>query len=207
MNENLKLTSPRGRFIYPHLNKPDTKFNPDGEYKLTLSLTSEESTNLLKALEEQIELSKKDAEDRAKGKKVKVADPPYSINEEDGNYQFKFKLKAKAKSSKTGNEWEQKPAIFDSDLKPLSPEKQIWGGTEGKVSFEVIRYFVPLTGAGISLRLKAVQILELVEGSGGDGSKFGFKEEQGYKSDTALEEAVKEIHHESLSDEEVQSDF
>ena len=58
MNENLKLTSPRGRFIYPHLNKPDTKFNPDGEYKLTLSLTSEESTNLLKALEEQIELSK-----------------------------------------------------------------------------------------------------------------------------------------------------
>ena len=202
MNENLKLTSPKGTFVYPHLNKPDTKFNADGEYKVTLSLTSEEATPLLKTLEEQISLSKSEAEEKAKGKKLKVADPPYVVNEEDGNYHFKFKLKARVKSSKTGNEWEQKPAIFDSQLKPFSLDKQIWGGTQGKISFEVVRYFVATTGAGITLRMKAVQIIDLVEGSGGDGTKHGFNTEDGYVADNVIEsEPDNEIISESNEDD------
>jgi len=54
----------------------------------------------------------------------------------------------------------------------------MWSGTTGRVSFEACPFYQPAIGAGITLRLKAVQILDLVE-SGGSANSFGFQEETG----------------------------
>jgi len=77
---------------------------------------------------------------------------------------------------------------------------RIWGGTIGRVKFEValnkdeeVGYFIPGTGAcGISLKPIMVQVIELVTGSGGEADTSGFDEEEGYRaggSEGAADEA------------------
>ena len=46
----------------------------------------------------------------------------------------------------------------------------IWGGSLMKVAYQLIPYNSPAIGAGVSARLKAVQITKLVEGSGSTSS-------------------------------------
>jgi hypothetical protein len=43
-----KLTSPVGTAIYPHLSKPDTKFNEDGEYRVNLRLSMDDAKPLVR---------------------------------------------------------------------------------------------------------------------------------------------------------------
>lgn len=175
-----KITTPKGKFIYPHLTKPDTKFNVDGEYHLVLSLPREDAKDLVAKLKAEAKKSNEKAGEKA-NKKVKANNNPFSLNDDSQEVEFKFKLKAKAKSRKTGNEWEQAPAIFDAKGKPMPKGKSIWGGTVGRVNAEVIPYYTPSLGSGITLRLKAVQIIDLVEGSGGSkADDFGFEEEEGF---------------------------
>ena len=46
-------------------------------------------------------------------------------------------------------------------------KEQVWSGSEMKVSADMIPYYTAMAGAGVSLRLKAVQITKLVEGGAG----------------------------------------
>ena len=36
-----------GEAIYPHLNKPDVKFNTEGEYKVTLKVNKSDATDMI----------------------------------------------------------------------------------------------------------------------------------------------------------------
>jgi len=174
------LTTPRGVLVYPYLIKPDVKFDARGVYTTKVRLSGPEGESLAK----QIDVLMKESHDSAvkeqaeKGKKgkVKMADPPYSFDEESGNYEFTFKMVATGKK-KDGTEFTQRPALFGADAKPITQELKIGGGTEAKVSFEVMQFFTKLVGAGVSLRLKAVQILKLVEWDIG-GAYYGFDNEE-----------------------------
>ena len=68
-----------------------------------------------------------------------------------------------------------KVAIFDSAGKPMI-DANVWSGSEMKVSAELIPYFTAMAGAGVSLRLRAVQITKLVEGGAGNSKGYGFDE-------------------------------
>ena len=55
-----------------------------------------------------------------------------------------------------------------------------------KVAFQCVPYFTNMLGSGATLRLKAVQIIELVEGKKGNGDdaaeeQFGFSKEDGFE--------------------------
>ena len=104
---------------------------------------------------------------KKKIKKDKTAPKPYKL--EDGYAHFKFKMKATGKNKKTNEAFSQKPALFDAEKNPFPQSQSIWGGTKGKVAFRAKGYYVPALGAGVTLQLKAVQIIDLVEG----GSKQG----------------------------------
>jgi len=66
----------------------------------------------------------------------------------------------------------------------MTKAPSIWGGTVGKVAFEVMPYFNNAQcEGGLSLRLDAVQIIELVSGGGKSASAYGFGEEEGYEHD------------------------
>ena len=65
----------------------------------------------------------------------------------------------------------------------------IWGGSELKVNAALYPYFSPMNGAGVSLKIKAVQVIALVEGSEG-ASRFGFSETNGYNIKDGVDEQV-----------------
>lgn len=173
-----RYTTPKGTAKYPWLNTPDTKFNPDGDYKVTLVVPVAEADTIMQFLDEQLAASEAKAKKENPGKKVKVADAPYKIDEENGNVEINFKLKALV-HMKNGDSFTQKPALFDAKGKPI--EANVGGGSKIKVSYECNQYFSPLQGAGISLRLRAVQVIDLVEYTGGSAAgAYGFEEEEGY---------------------------
>lgn len=178
-----RFTTPKGVAQYPYLNKPDTKFNPDGEYKCKLEISDPaEVAKLVAFLDEQVEKAVELAKKENPGKKIKVGDAPYEVNDETGKGVFSFKLKAKV-TPKKGDPFEQRPAIFDAKGKPLQ-DVNVGGGSKVKIAYEVVPFYTSLVGASISLRMKAVQVIDLVEFSGGaSADSYGFGEEEGYEAE------------------------
>lgn len=181
--KNPRYTTPKGVASYPYLTKPDTKFNPDGEYKISVEIPGEDAQDIVTFLDEQFALSVAKAKKDNPGKKIKEGDVPYSINEDTGKVTVKFKLKAKV-TPKIGDPFEQRPALFDAKGKPVGADAKVGGGSIVKVAYELIPYYTAIAGAGVSLRMKAVQIIELKEFSGGASSEaYGFGEEEGYEAE------------------------
>lgn len=178
-----RYVSPAGTAQYPYLNKPDTKFNPDGEYKVKLEIPAgAEADKIATFLDEQLEAAIERAKKENPGKKIKTGDAPYSMNDETGAVVVNFKLKAKV-TPKNGDPFEQRPAVFDAKGKPLK-DVNVGGGSTLKIAYEVIPFYTAMVGAGISLRLKAAQVINLVEFSGGAGADaYGFGEEEGYEAE------------------------
>ena len=181
-----------GEAVYPHLNKPDVKFNEAGEYKVTLKVAKSDATNMIKLFNNAQADSLKKAIADNKGKKVKEAPHP-RYNVEGNNVFFIFKLKASGVNKKTKESFTQRPQILDADKKPFPMTKQIWGGSKLKVAYELVPYYAPF-GAGITARMKAIQVLELVEGK----SDIPFEKEDGYKA---------EINSDAQTEVQKSSDF
>lgn len=171
-----RFTTPRGVAVFPHLDKPDTKFAKEGEegkYSVKLRLRLDEARPLIDQLNAEMAASLKEAiADPANKGKAKQADPPYQIDEESGTVTVTFKSKLK-------------PALFDATPKPI--EAEVWGGSEIKVNFCIGRFFTKLVGAGVTLYLNAVQVLQLrTRGMGGDAGAYGFQgDDEGYQADNA----------------------
>ena len=177
-----KIITPKGVFVYPWVNKPDTKWKQEGEYRVTLKLEKEAARDLVKKLKPLYEdaIAKAKANPKKKNKKVKVQDAPWSMEtDDDGNETgfvlFKFKRRASG-VKKDGTPWAIKPDLFDAKGNPLPASAQVFGGTIGKVSFTAEAYDTAI-GAGISLRLEGAQVIKLVEGQGRNASAYGFGDE------------------------------
>jgi len=182
MNDATNI-SELGEAIYPHLNRPDVKFNENGEYKVNLKIPKAKAKGMIAIYEKAIQDSISDAEAKLNGKKVKLAPKPYSI--EDGQVIFKYKMKATGINRKTKEPFSQRPALFDAKKNPLNPSScNIWGGSKMKIAYVLRSYYSPALGAGVTAQLKAVQIIELVEGKQMDL----FAKEDGYETTTSPEE-------------------
>ena len=184
------LKTPAGIAVWPKLTKPDTKFNAEGEYTVKLAIPSEEAQDLIAELDKAFAAAQETAKEKNPGKKIKEATKPYTIEEDDdgnetGNIVVSFKCKAQI-TDKHGNTRANSPKLFDSKNKEFPKDEEIWGGSTLRIAFNAIPYYTAMAGAGISLRLKAVQVIELVSGAGGGtGASYGFGEEDGYVAPAA----------------------
>ena len=170
----ITFTTPKGVAQYPWLSKPDTKFSEEGEYKVSLILSKEEAIPILKQINEVFAENVAAEVKKNGGKDIKKAPPPYMEQLDDaGNSTGKVILKFKSKAA-------YKPAIFDAKGIPMI-ESNVWGGSEIKINGSIAPYYTPLIGAGVALRLRAVQVIQYVDASTGAASKFGFEEEVGYE--------------------------
>ena len=187
--------SPAGIAQYPRLTRPDTKFKADGEYKVTLVLPGAEAQPLIDLINKEMgeSLIQARRDNPTKAKSIKAAsDKPYkAVTDDEGNetgdVKFNFKMAAKVTSKISGQSWEQKPDLFDAKGKVLINPK-IGGGSRVKVAFELYQFYTALVGAGVSLRLRAVQVLDLVEYNSRSASGYGFGEEEGYEAGGQQEE-------------------
>lgn len=189
------IRTPKGRAEWAKVITPDTKFDPAGVYSVDLYLKADdpEVQELCAKLDDLVEEAKNDAIEENPKRKPLTA-PAYEVVTDDsgnetGELKFKFKLKAQVKT-KDGKTYRQRPMLvdakgnpilkFDSDGDPINDGFKIGNGSIVKLAYEPVKYFVAGTKtAGVSLRLRAMQIIKLVEFNGGGGDFF--EEEEGFE--------------------------
>ena len=177
---NKTFTTAKGVAYYPYISAPDTKFDEQGHYKVNLCLSKEDAAPVLDIIKgtvkEGIVALKKDKPNL----ETKQAPLPFHDElDDDGNPTGNVIVKFKSKAA-------YKPAVFDSKGNMMA-KSNIYGGSELKVNGSVAFFHTPMIGAGVTLRLRAVQVIQYVEGTVG-ASKFGFGEEEGF----TVEEQVPE---------------
>lgn len=164
-----RLTTPKGKAMYPFLHKTDTKFDDPGIYRISLIVSGEEGADFATQLSS-LHDKYYDEYCEKEGSGLKRGNDPYRIvKDEDGmdteDYEFKFKLKSVVKGK--GKTWEQRPVVYDSQMNVIDvetlTEMNMGNGSECRVSFEIFPYYTGMAGMGLSLRLKSVQIIDLVE--------------------------------------------
>ena len=191
--DKLRLTTPKATLKYPKLIEPETKFSPEGHYKVTAIIPAEEAGPMADQLDALFEAHKASLKAQAPSQKFKAVDPSFGYEEIDGKPCFTVSVKMKAKGmDRDGRAWTASPALFDATGAPVKHRESLrnmWSGTTGRVSFEACPFFQPAIGAGITLRLKAVQIIDLVE-SGGSADSYGFQEEAGGWASSETEASV-----------------
>lgn len=199
-----QYVTPAGEFYYPWVNRPDDrpiKGKPQKPaYKLNLMYPANAPAwlKLKDKLDELVEASyDKAVAENPKKKKLIVRQYPYEMEtddegEETGRVKLKLKQNASFKDKKTGEERQVFVALYDASLNPIDRTKvSIYGGSVGTASFSTRPYLVDSTnGAGISLDLKAVQVLQLVTTGERSGESYGFAKEEGYEAEDTSEEGA-----------------
>lgn len=187
MPKRKQMTSPRGVAVWPHLNEPNTRFDDDGVYSVKLAIPQEDAQGFIDELTEYYQEGYQEHCRDNKKNKLKPGPMPWADQEdENGNptglVEFKFKMKAKYNYE--GTMVENRVILFDADAKKC--DARIGGGSELKVGCEPYVWYTGALGCGLSLRLKAVQVLKLVEyNSGSDASSF-FNVEEGFTAATEV---------------------
>lgn len=157
---------------------------PDKEYQtfniellLDKSKQEEFKTMIMSEIDKKVEMHTEGK------KKPKVEHYPWRIVEdadgmETGEIRFKFNMK-KSFVTRDGETVEQHPQVFDSKGNIITDKSfRIGNGSTVKVAYFMSPYFNK-GKAGVSLRLKAVQVIDLVHyGVNSDPKAFGFAEEE-----------------------------
>lgn len=180
-----KVLSPKGIAVFPHLITPDTKYNAEGEYSTKLRVTDAEAAPIIETCDKLWA----DYTSKLKGaaKKKAPAGLGYELEfddegEETGFVLLKFGTKATYVDKKTKKIMQKSVRMFDSKGNPTSPEA-LWGGSTIMVSATAKSYAAG-ANLGIKMYIEAVMVIEIVNGSGGNASAFGFAPvEGGYEAD------------------------
>lgn len=179
--------TPLGELVFPWLNEPDTRYNKDGgTYQTLISIPETECQDLVAQLErirdaEFATLDPQKAQSYSKKDvfELEFTRPPKDATEEEkeafvpeptGNYLFKTKM-YKIVRPKNKDAFEQSPILIDRDESAVTVP--IWGGTKARIRGQVVPWQnAAQKQVGVTLRLKAVQVFELVTGEGSVFSQF-----------------------------------
>lgn len=213
-------TTPAGRAVFPHLHKPDTKYQERGVYKTKLAFEGAAATQMANLLDEYREeayeaaveeyMERKEVNEKVARKKVDLGYDPYEEElddegEETGRILVNFKMYASGERD-DGTRWTQAPPVFDAEGTPVESGLRIGSGSLLKIAYTPNFYYTPMAGAGVSLWLNAIQVLDLQTwGGGGNADDYGFEAEDGFSADEVDEgnfASSDESDEETLEDED-----
>ena len=167
-----RITTPVGVASYPWLKDADYKFDKEkGIYSCNIYVDDAEAKDLISVIDKSYTENLAEQKKLNKGKTIKPGPKPYVS--ENGKTLFKIKMKGKI------GDVEIRPVVIDSSGQPMT-DIVVYGGSKVKVSADLVPYYVATTGAGISLRLVGVQVLELQTKPMPSMANLGFKEVKGY---------------------------
>lgn len=202
----INFVTPAGVAIWPRVNKPDTKFNPDGAYSARLAFAPDVIQEFIDKYTEtldEFEVTKRaelaataKGTDKKKAKaaaeslknlsRVEIGKPEIGDDgEETGRILINFKLNAKYTNKDTGKTSLYVPKLFDSKGKPTTVD--VWGGSVLKIGGTVNPYFSAKDDEiGVSFRLSGVKIIKLVTKGGQTAESMGLggEEEGGWSDDS-----------------------
>jgi len=187
-------TTPVGTANYPYIFTADTQFEKAGVFSVKLILTDEDAKPFVKLYEETLKArqEKENTDKRSAHNQYKVL--------KNGGIEFKFKLKNKV-TMRDGTDFEQRPKILNAD-KTVAEEQPVYSGSKMKIAFQAVSWHNNLQGVGVTLRMKAVQLIEVVSEKPNKSTEsksdydYGFSTEKevsnvpsGKKQETVLQEA------------------
>ena len=167
----VKKVTPLVTFRYPHFNEPDTFMGSDPSYKVScdVDVTTPEGKAFKAYLDSIVDTVNQEllTEKERKGNKAYTVAYPYEmLEDDDGNETSVMRVKMKTKAEFKGEPRDLK--VVDKNKQPFDMTQQIWGGTTGKIAYFPSAYKMPSTRkVGVSLKISAVQIHNLVTGGGG----------------------------------------
>jgi len=177
------FATPEGTFRYPHLLKPDTKFNEE-VFKVDLILDPENDQHAkfiaaFQALDDEGYAAALVSEKKKKLNRRTVLKAELNEDgEETGRVFIHAKAQARGVNRKTGEAFTRTIPIFDVDLQATVPDS-IWGGTVGSLNVKA-KYTPSPVGWGTTLYLNGVQIIELRAGNTAESMGFG-RHEDGFR--------------------------
>ena len=144
-------TTPVGTAQYPYIFTADTQFEKAGVFSVKLILSDEDAKPIIKLYEETLKArqEKENTDKRSAHNQYKVL--------KDGGIEFKFKLKNKV-TMRDGTDFEQRPKILNAD-KTVAEEQPVYSGSKMKIAFQAVSWHNNLQGVGVTLRMKAVQLI------------------------------------------------
>jgi hypothetical protein len=166
------ITTVTGTASYPHLTQPNTKFDADGTYSVNLRLSDADAKALISQIETAVQADVLAVCARAKvdPAKVKRAPLPWGPAKEVKNT-TEFKIKNNRVCGSGDKKFTFTPRLFDALNRVFPADEKIGMGSKIRVAFQPYVWFVK-GETGISLRLQAVQVIELK--SPASAEAFGF---------------------------------
>lgn len=187
-------TTPVGEVRWFKLVHPDQKFN---KYQCDLVVEdSPEVRGLIEQIEElteqAVEEAKAEAKNPAQAKKIKdsgnrpIEEEYNEEGESTGRYVIKMRGNSEYKCSKSGEMKKLRPPrLFDSKNKEIKgaakDELKVFNGSKIRAQIELSVYANSAIGCGVTIKPRAVQIIEILETDGFSG----FEEvEDGYEMES-----------------------
>jgi hypothetical protein len=201
-----KLFVIRGVLQYPHLNQPDDRFGAStAAFKSDVICTGDKYGQLLEQISDAVEqyAGSDEVLQKTKGRKARIhPDGIPIVDNGDGTYKVRVK-NAVYEDKETRLQWSFPIAFFAQDKMPLGTVKleegvlknegvpSIGSGTKAAVQVEA-RFWLVSGKVGVTLRPRAIQIVELVEYTGGmpDASVFDDGEDEDFVSVSSSSEGV-----------------
>lgn len=163
--------TPVAELGFGSLRTPDTKFDAEGVYKQDFFLTPDQAKQFCERIES-------DPRAIVKGKKARV-----KFTKVDGNIKFRAKQKAVIRN-KQGEQFEMKPKLLHvvdgKTVEYPADAPTPWSGSTGEIEVEVIPY--EGFGGGLTFRLRAIRLHQIVGGTTGAASGGWSEVEEGYTS-------------------------
>ena len=194
----VKLNTPVGIGQYAYLETPDFEYNSAGDWKVKIFMdpTADDVQEMMGTMDELLEKALEYFTDAAKTvkdkKKVRASENTPYYNETDDEDEPTGRIYINPKSiasgkTKEGEEWKRKMPIFDAQGVRVTERLNIGSGTKLRASLLLRAYYNVQSGVGISLRLTAVQVIDLKQFGGGiqtaQDAGFGTVE-GGFSADT-----------------------
>ena len=202
-------TTPKGAFHWAHVGTPDTTFKAEGQFHVKLQLAGQEAEDMRNAVDT-AHANWKSEVNKTKGQKAYQEFLPYKVvlgdDGMESGIQFHFKMKARGVNSRTGQAFTQRPMVVGPDKTPLPTNIKIANGSTGKVAYEMAPYQFG-SGLGIQLRLRGVQVLNLIEWNGDSADDSMFSVEDGYEVKVNIESNEKPNEAEEIFPDSSNGDF
>lgn len=171
---------------YPWVNTPDVRYNKEGIFQTKASIAFDRAQDLIAQMERirDAEFAKLDPQKAATYSKKDVYDieytqPPADATDEEkdafvpeptDNVEFKAKLNAVV-HPKEGDPFKQTVILIDADEAPITDA--IWSGTTAQLRGQVVPWVnAAAKQVGVTLRLRAVKVIDLVTGEGSTWGNF-----------------------------------
>jgi hypothetical protein len=200
----------KGNALWAKVFEPDTRYVPEGEYSIQVSIPETQAAEVCEQLENMAQAKLSEVvKEQPKLKAVLSTRTPFDLDTDEagnptGNILFKTKMKARVKS-RDGRVYEQKPAVVDAKRTPMDGSQLIGNGSLVKVAVEPVPYMMQSTKqVGVTLRLKAVQIINLVEY--GKTATSIFEEEDGFVASAVRKDNNSDVFQDEVIDD-AEGDF